>query len=525
MKTNPWVPFFIAAALSIGIFIGVKIGKRIPYILEDNTPVASDTKLDEIIRYIKGRYVDDVTKDDIFGKTINDLLTSLDPHSSYIPADELKLVNEQLGDNFEGIGVEYMMNDDTITIVNTIPGGPSEQVGIVAGDKIVSVEDSIVAGIKITPDKIIKKLRGEKGTKVNVGILRGKQLLSMTITRDEIPNHSVDAGFMLDNQTGYIKVNRFAENTYKEFMEKLEPLVTKQGMKDLVIDLRGNPGGYLQKAVEILNQFFKEKDKLLVYTEGKNAKKQEYKTNGQAFWNINRVSVLIDEGSASASEIVAGALQDWDRATIIGRRSYGKGLVQEQYPLSDGSALRLTIARYYTPSGRCIQKPYKGNTHYDDDIETRLKNGELTDAQKNLHQDSSVTFKTADGKNVFAGGGIAPDIFVPIDQNLMNDYFVKLRAHIPSFALSYATNNKAILPNTIENYLQTPLSTNIVDEFIKYTNTKNIATSQNDLAQIRPLLTTMLKARIAKTIFNDEAQYRVLVTEDMMIKKALENNK
>ena len=523
MKINAWFPFLLAAALAAGVYIGVKIGKRIPYVLEETTPQTGDNKLDEIIRYIKGRYVDDVSQAEIFGKAIDNLLESLDPHSAYIPADELKTVNEQLQGDFEGIGVEYMMNEDTIVIINAMTGGPSEQVGILTGDKIVMVEDSLVAGVKITPNKIIKKLRGEKGTKVKVGIMRGRQLLSFVITRDEIPNHSVDAGFMINNETGYIKVNRFAENTYKEFMEKLEPMIEKQGMKNLVIDLRGNPGGYLQKAVDILNQCFKEKDKLLVYTEGKNSKKQEYKTNGQAFFDINKVSVLIDEGSASASEIVAGALQDWDRATIIGRRSYGKGLVQEQYPLSDGSALRLTIARYYTPSGRCIQKAYKGNTHYDEDIETRFKNGELTDEQKNANKDTTQRFTTVSGKVVRGGGGVSPDIFVPINAALMNEYFAQLRAHIPTFAFNYVQNNKASFPQNVDEYLYKPLNINVLNDFMRYCESKGIAKNSTELAKCQSLLETMLKARIGKIAFNDELQYRVLAANDEMVKKALGN--
>ncbi len=517
---NPWFPLFIAAALAAGVYIGIKIGKRIPYVLENTAPSTGNSSLDEIIRYVNARYVDDVPQDSLVGNAIEQLLGNLDPHSAYIPSKNLEMVNDQLDGDFEGIGVEYLLNEDTITIVSTIPGGPSEQVGITSGDKIVTVEDSIVAGVKITSEKIISKLRGHKGTKVKVGVLRGKQLLSMVITRDEIPNHSVDAGFMLDTKTGYIKVNRFAENTYREFMEKLDPMVEKQGLKDLVIDLRGNPGGYVHKAVDILNQCFKDKDKLLLYTEGKHSPKQEYKTNGQAFYHIENISVLIDEGSASASEIVAGALQDWDRAKIIGRRSFGKGLVQEQYPLSDGSALRLTISRYYTPSGRCIQKPYKGNAKYDEDIETRFKRGELSDEAKNANQDST-TFQTASGRTVRGGGGISPDIFVPVEAALLNEYFVKLRAHIPSFAIAYAQNNKTSLPQNANDFIYNPLNTNTLSQFISFCESKGIAKNNAELAKCQSLLETMLKARIGKTAYNDEAQYRILAANDAMVAKAL----
>jgi carboxyl-terminal processing protease len=504
----------------MGIYVGVKIGKRIPYILEDTSPITGDKTLDEIIRYVRARYVDDVPQDSLVNKAIEQLLTSLDPHSAYIPAAELQMVNDQLDGDFEGIGIEYMMNEDTIVVINAIPNGPSEQIGITIGDKIVTIEDSTVAGVKIKAEQIFKKLRGAKGTTVRVGILRNQQALNFTITRDEIPNRSVDAGFMLNATVGYIKVNRFGETTYKEFMQKLEPLIEKQGMTDLVIDLRGNPGGYLQKAVDILNQIFKEKDRLLVYTEGKNAPKQEYKTNGQAFFTVRNVKVLIDENSASASEIVAGALQDWDRATIIGRRSYGKGLVQEQYPLSDGSALRLTIARYYTPSGRCIQKPYKGNTHYDEEIETRLENGELTDANKQ-HNSDTATFRTASGRAVKGGGGITPDIFVPVDANLMNPYFMKLRAHVAAFAFTYAQANKATLGQTADDFVRNPLNISFLNDFLEYCNKKGIEKNPSEWAKIQATLLTQIKARVAKTLFDDEAMYRVLAQEDEMVKKAL----
>jgi carboxyl-terminal processing protease len=291
-------------------------------------------------------------------------------------------------------------------------------------------------------------------------------------------------------------------------------------MKDLVIDLRGNPGGYVQKAVDILNQCFKDKDKLLLYTEGKHSHKQEYKTNGQAFYNIENISVLIDEGSASASEIVAGALQDWDRAKIIGRRSFGKGLVQEQYPLSDGSALRLTIARYYTPSGRCIQKPYKGNKNYDDDIETRFKSGELSDEVKNANQDT-IKFQTAAGRTVRGGGGISPDIFVPIEAALLNDYFVKIRAHIPNFAIAFAQNNKNSLPPNVNDFIYKSLDNNTLQNFISFCESKGVAKNNIELAKCQSLLETMLKARIGKIAYNDEAQYRILANNDAMVAKAL----
>ena len=521
MKNTPWIPFWMAVMLAAGVYIGVKVGQRIPHILgSDEAPSKVQNKLDEILRYVNARYMEDVNQDQLLGTTIDELLAKLDPHSSYITSDELQGVTESMEGDFEGVGIEYMMSEDTINVVSTIHGGPSEQAGVMAGDKLIMIEDSLVAGVKITGQKLLKKLRGPKGTQVHLAVKRGAQKIDFTVTRDEIPNRSVDAGFMLNEKTGYIKVNRFSEKTYKEFMEKLDPMVEKQGMKDLVIDLRGNPGGYLQKAVDILNQFFKERDKMLVYTKGLNSPKTEYKTNGKPFYQIEKISVLIDETSASASEIVAGALQDWDRATIIGRRSYGKGLVQEQYPLSDGSALRLTVAQYFIPSGRCIQKPYKNNKDYENDLELRIKNGELLDAEKNKSRDTSKYY-TLGGKLVHGGGGITPDIFVPIEAFVYDEYFAKIKNHISQFALQYAAEHKAEFPTDENTFVKTPISDKILDAFINFTEKKGVAKDVKKLNDNKIQLRNFIKARIGKSLFNDETQYRIFIENDKMIERAL----
>ena len=521
MKNTPWIPFFMAVMLAGGVYIGVKVGQRIPHILgSSETPSKVQNKLDEVLRYVNARYMEDVNQEQLLGSTIDELLEKLDPHSAYIAADALQNINENMEGDFEGVGIEYMMSEDTVNVVSTVPGGPSEQAGVMAGDKLVMIGDSTVAGVKITPQKLIKKLRGAKGTQVHLAVKRGAQKIDFTVTRDEIPNRSVDAGFMLNDKMGYIKVNRFSEKTYKEFMEKLDPMVEKQGMKDLVIDLRGNPGGYLQKAVDILNQFFKERDKMLVYTKGLNSPKSEYKTNGKPFYQIGKIVVLIDESSASASEIVAGALQDWDRATIIGRRSYGKGLVQEQYPLSDGSALRLTVAQYFVPSGRCIQKPYKGNKDYENDLEMRLKNGDLLDAEKNRGRDTSKYY-TLGGRLVHGGGGITPDIFVPIDPFIYNEYFAKIKNHINAFALQYANEHKSEFSADENIYIKTPFSDKTFDAFVNYTGAKGVQKDIVKLKENKVFIANFLKARIGKSLFNDETQYKVFVENDKMIERAL----
>ncbi len=522
MEHRNWIPFWMAAMLATGIFIGVKFGQRAPHIFSDTDLVSSNVqnKLDEIMRYVNARYVEDVNQEQLVGNAIEEILAKLDPHSAYISTDQIAAVNDEMDGDFEGIGIEYLMDQDTISVVATTPNGPSQQAGLHSGDKIITIEDSLVAGVKITPEKLFKKLRGKKGTQVHLAVLRNKEKLDFTITRDEIPTRSVDAGFMLDDKTGYIKVNHFAEKTYKEFMEKLDPMVSKQGMRNLVIDLRGNPGGYVSKAVDILNQFFKNKEKILVYTEGLHSFRNDYKTNGQAFYDIEKISVLIDESSASASEIVAGALQDWDRAVIVGRRSYGKGLVQEQYPLSDGSALRLTTAQYFTPSKRCIQKPYKNNPDYKNDLENRIKNGDLLDEAKNKSKDSSV-FYTASGRIVHGGGGIMPDVFVPIESYRLDKYFTELTNHTSQFALTYAQNHKSDFTNDETTFLKTPLNEKIVTDFYNYAQTHGVKLDKTKQNIGKNEIRVVLKARIGKVLFNDETQYKAVLEGDKMIEKAL----
>ena len=369
-KLNIWLPLLFALVLVAGMLIGTKLRPAPKGVSVANpnaeVPVSAmgQGKIEELIRYIEARYVDDVDRETLVQEAINEILSKLDPHSNYISAEDLKGVNESLEGEFDGIGIEFLVVDDTLIVVTPLAGGPSETAGVLAGDKIVEVSDSIISGVNMKSSDVMDLLRGKKGTEVTVKILRGKDTHEITIIRDKIPNHSVDVSYMLDEKTGYIKVNRFSATTYEEFMKSLEELKEKNNMEDLVIDLRGNPGGYLNEATSILSQLFKEQKRLMVYTEGRTVKRNDYETTGRNFHQVDDIAVLIDEGSASASEIVAGAMQDWDRAVVIGRRSFGKGLVQEQYQLSDGSALRLTVARYFTPSGRLIQKDYEDKEAY-----------------------------------------------------------------------------------------------------------------------------------------------------------------
>ena len=526
-----WIPLLMSLMVVGGMVIGMKM-QKIPliqtkgtYASSPNVSVHEGSKIEELLRYIENRYVDEVDREELVDKAIRTILDELDPHSSYIDADHLKSVNEQLQGNFEGVGIEFLMVDDTILVVSPISGGPSDKVGILANDKIISIEDSIVAGVNITFPEIVTKLRGERGTTVQVGIQRKNEdkLLYFDVERDEIPINSVDIAYMLDEQTGYIKVNRFSATTHIEFMDSLEYMVEKDGLKDLVIDLRQNPGGYLQEATKMLSQLFDEKQQLLVYTEGRTVKRSDYETTGRAFFEIGNIALLIDEGSASASEIMAGAVQDWDRGVVVGRRSFGKGLVQEQYTLRDGSALRLTVARYFTPTGRSIQKSYEPGNDYDGDIANRVISGELFSQDSIAILDTIKYYTKKDKRIVYGGGGITPDLFVPVDSLELNRNFLELREHIPQFVYRQLENQtdkfKDYSMNAwIKSYRVTD---QMVLDLADYAKGKGVEIDAEELKEIKPLVKTMLKARVARQYYGEEGSFKVLNQADKIIKTAI----
>lgn len=527
-KPQVWMPVLLSLALVAGMLIGTRLQPAAPtVVLETKEDVSNNLgqgKIEELLRYIEAKYVDEVDRDELIQRAIDEILENLDPHSNYISAEQLQEVNEQLEGNFDGIGVEFMILEDTIVVVSPLAGGPSESVGIMAGDKIVAIEDSVIAGVDITTKDVMKLLRGEKGSKVTVSVKRSNvnDLLKFTITRDEIPMHSVDIAYMVDDKTGYIKINRFSATTYEEFMKGLEELVEKKQMEDLIIDLRHNPGGYLQEATKILSELFKDKEKLLVYTEGRTVHRNDYESKGRAYYKVDDVAVLIDEGSASASEILAGAIQDHDRGTIIGRRSFGKGLVQEQYKLRDGSALRLTVARYYTPSGRSIQKSFEDRDGYDSDIMERYNSGELSSEEKVAVFDSTEYF-TSEGRIVYGGGGISPDIFVPLDTVLMNDTYLELRQHVPQFVYRYFDKNPANFDYTLENFVNNySVDASVIDEFVDYAGEKGVTIDEPldgiELSELK----RFIKARMGKHLYSDEGFYSVWNKDDEMIQKAQE---
>ena len=460
-------------------------------------------------------------------EAIDHLLDQLDPHSSYIPSAEVEEMGERLRGDFVGIGIEYMILEDTLMIVKALEGGPSEAAGIQPLDKIIQVGDSTIAGKGMTNGEVIDYLRGEVASEVALGVQRigEKELQFFTVKRDRIANSSIDVGYMLDDQTGLIKVNRFSANTYKEFMENVERLYEKEGMKNLVIDLRGNPGGYLQEATKMLSQFFDDRGKILVYTEGTHSDRHDYESTGATFFDIEKIAVLIDEGSASASEIVAGALQDWDRGVIIGRRSFGKGLVQEQYKLSDGSALHLTVSRYYTPSGRSIQRDYSDAEKYEDDFTARYESGELQDPSKFANNDTTEYY-TAGGRVVYGGGGISPDLFVPLDTFLFTTYYLRMRGKVPPFMYRFFENRIEEMrqwekeEDFLENY---QISEATFEEFLAFAETDEKLSKRNEkiLRKTKYALLRDLKARLAKHLFDQEAFFKTQNENDDMVEEAL----
>jgi carboxyl-terminal processing protease len=434
------MPLLFSFVMVLGMVIGYKLRKDTS--MPGFFKLSQKNALQEVLDLVERKYVDKVKTDTLGSNVIPDILLKLDPHSVYIPSSDIMQVNDDLRGNFSGIGVEFQMFYDTLNVLNVLPGGPSEKAGLLVGDKIISVNDTIqISGRKINPDEIRKHLRGERGTKVKVTILRNTRLVPVIIERGTIPVPSVDAAYMLDSETGFIHLNKFSESTYREFMQSMEKLLTSN-MKKLILDLRGNGGGLLSQAVNIADEFIDE-DKLIVYTQGTNVPRYEYKGKKEGVFETGKLVVLVDESSASASEVLSGALQDWDRATIVGRRTFGKGLVQEQFSLTDGSALRLTVARYYTPLGRNIQKPYNnGHQQYEEEVNERFHNGEVLkgDTSKN----SGKSYKTKKGKLVYGGGGITPDVYVPFDTMAMGKEMVKLlmKGTLNNFIYTYYIQHK-----------------------------------------------------------------------------------
>jgi carboxyl-terminal processing protease len=521
-----YYPIILSVVLVCGILIGLQFNFT-PQTSESVFPVSVKrfNKLNEIINYIEHDYVDTVSKNELVDNVINSILQQLDPHSYYITADELRAMNEPLEGNFEGIGIEFSIQNDTIVVIAPVSGGPSEKLGIEAGDRIVKVNDTLIAGIGVTNKDVMDKLRGKKGSIVKVTIYRQgqKKLLDFDIERDKIPIYSVDVSYMLNTTTGYLKLSRFSKTTFEEFSSASTKLLN-QNMKNMILDLRGNGGGYLDAAVKLADEFL-ENGKMIVYTEGKARPKEIYSATNKGSLEKIPLIILIDEGSASASEIIAGSIQDNDRGLIIGRRSFGKGLVQEQSSWPDGSAIRLTIARYYTPTGRCIQKPYNSGTKdYFSEYYDRIEDGEVYSADSISFSDS-LKFITAGGKTVYGGGGIMPDIFVPVDTTYRSAYLAELtyKGIFNQFAFEYVDKQRTKLNkfNSVEQFDKEFNESQALDYLISYAEQKGI---KKDLAGIKiseEIIKNRLKASIARHIWQNDGFYYIINKSDNTLIKAI----
>ncbi len=519
------LPIFITLAVAAGILIGATMaGGDNP----TNNLISSYLKFKDVLTYVQRDYVDKVDTDELVEIAITKMLEELDPHSVYIPSEELQMAKADLEGEFEGIGIEFNIFKDTIYVVSPLGGGPSEAVGLMSGDKIVKVDGENVAGIGIDNMDVMELLRGPEGSTVEVSVKRrsADKLLNFTITRDKIPQESVEASYMIDNEIGYIKISRFAATTYDEFKESLSELKS-EGMTKLVLDLRGNPGGYLDRAVNIADEMLSD-NKLIVYTEGKQPR---YNTEARAYkdglFEENPIIVLIDEGSASASEIVAGALQDNDRGLIVGRRSFGKGLVQMPVPLDDGSELRLTISRYYTPSGRSIQKPYEsGNEKYSQDLYNRFQHGEMF-TKDSIHFEDSLKYETTKGRTVYGGGGIMPDYFIPLDTSRnVGDFFSELittNVFREYTLLYYETNKKELEKMSFEKYYKDfQVDKDMLGKLVQMAKDADIEYDETEFEDSKPILKSRIKAWVGRSVWGNDAFYQIIYQDNEIFQRALD---
>jgi carboxyl-terminal processing protease len=521
LKSVPWamlIIIFLSGALAYKIYSGFAIKREL-----DITAGRWD-KILLILSQVDGNYVDSVDHSRVTEDVIPYILTKLDPHSLYLSPEELKSADEQLQGNFDGIGVQFNVPNDTAVVINVIPGGPSERAGVLSGDRLVKVNGELVAGIKMNQDSLVSRLRGKSGTMVNVSVKRVgvKDLIGFDIKRDKIPVKSLDVSYMINDTTGYIKLSRFTRTSYKEFMDAIS-LLRKEGMRSLIFDLRGNTGGYLDQALLLSNEFLNKGD-LIVYMKGRHRPRQDFYADNNGKCRDLSLKVIIDEGSASSSEIFAGAIQDNDRGVIIGRRSFGKGLVQEPIYFSDNSGIRLTVARFYTPTGRSIQKPYDAN--YREDIIERYRHGEMMSADS-IRQNDSLMYKTPKGKTVYGGGGITPDIFVPIDTTGISNFFIKVSNMGLTFRFSASmadeyrpSLNKIKSMKDLNNLFK---EVNFEARFLSFAAANGIKPGAGEWEESKDLINNHIKAFIGRySPLDDNAFYPILLEKDNMVIAAIE---
>jgi len=524
-----YIPILVSLTLIAGIYLGSRlirvsmVNQRPESILQP----ARYNKVNDVIQYILQDYVEPVNQDQLEKEAINGMLRMLDPHSQFISAEDFNEVNDPLMGAFEGIGIQFRMERDTCTVIHTIAGGPSDRVGLMAGDRIVKVDDSLVAGVSMIDRDMVRLLKGEKGSKVKLSVFRrgATGLIDFVITRDVIPTYSIDISFMVNDSVGYIKLSKFSGTTHHEVLKALEKLRVA-GMQKLIFDLRGNSGGYLQAAISVADEFL-QNEQVIVYTQGHNRPRQTAYASGKGNFMRLPLVILIDEASASASEIIAGAIQDNDRGLVVGRRSFGKGLVQEQLNLSDGAAIRLTVARYYTPSGRSIQMPYgNGSDEYFNDFHQRIANGEFVNPE-NIKFNDSLRFTTPGGRVVYGGGGIMPDIYVAVEKDDMLRYFkaVANQGLIYQFAFDYTDRQRESLAqySTVDDFVaRFRITQAIFNDFTEFASGQGITAGQGSIEKSRQRISHLLKAFIARNVFDNEGFYPIYLQTDSTFIKALE---
>ena len=517
---STWTPLIATAMFVIGFLAGDLVNR-------ENGPTPAQKKFQTILNLVRNEYVDEVDLDSLVENTIPSLLTNLDPHSAYIPASDLQAVNDDLDGSFSGVGIQFMIDNDTIKVLEVIPGGPSEKVGLLPGDRIIKVDGENIAGVGISQEKVLKTLRGEKGTKVQLQVKRtnSKKLLTYDVTRGDIPVNTVDAAYIASPGIGYVKVNKFGRTTYDEFFQGLSKL-RREGAQDFVIDLRGNTGGYMEIAYMMANEFL-EPGQIIVSTKGRDFNSGTTITaDGTGAFRESQVVVLLDEFSASSSEIFAGALQDNDRGLIIGRRSFGKGLIQRQSVLPDSSAIRLTVGRYYTPSGRCIQKDYSNLSVYEHDILDRYQRGEMFSADS-IKLNTDLRYKTLNGRTVYGGGGIMPDIFVPNDTSGISTYYINVAnaGLLQRYAFDYVDDNRETLRKAtdVEQLLALlPSDDALLRQFVLYASRNGFPARWYYINISHDLIVNQLKALIARDALGYGAYFEISNTRDVNVRRAIE---
>jgi len=512
-----WQPLALSIVLAIGMLFGYKMNEKSEASLISFSDNEAKTvgQVEELIRFIELRYVDSVDREDLIANAMDAVLSDLDPHTVYITPSQIGAVNDEMEGNFRGVGVEIYYIDDTVNVISTVENGPADLAGVKAFDKLISINDSLVAGQGLKFSSIRSMLKGDVGDKIEVRVLDREGISkTVNISIDNIPVSSVEGGVMIDDQTGYIKINRFGSNTYREFMDYVQVLSEKDSMQNIIIDLRDNPGGYLPQATNILSQLFDTKGNLLVYTQGKNDKKLEYKSTGKTFFPIKGISVLIDENSASGSEILAGAIQDWDRGVVVGRRSFGKGLVQEQYALSNGGALRLTVARYYTPTGRSIQRNYDNMDAYYTDYENRYYSGELFSADSIISADSAIYNTMNLSRPMYGGGGITPDIFIPVDSMKFQPLYREVIGELPQYVFRKLSMIDDVESSNIMSYSDSIFSS-YIDRKLDLNNELNLEAMYNAIKD-------EINASLIKYIQGEAEVYKYNLPQDEFVKASLD---